>query len=264
MEIHTINAPEFITWKEYSTFKQAMYNVRLNETDSTEKDDFIVQAYSLMKLFVTAVFSMSKIEEMILQDKIEIESPEKRINRLKIYIDSFQYNIKDSAYKVIDCLESMYLYLLDSSQKESELRKILAKYHSKKVILVVPKAYYSQIIWEVGLQEIMDVSENLTITTANRFRNSLICDVIISVGDISGKRFNIFRCNTAQKNIVLLYGIEEKVFKARQKGAEQYERLLDGVFFMKKDRDDSGYDENNVNKEVEEIQLIEENVEEYV
>lgn len=264
LEIHTINAPEFITWKEYSTFKQAIYNVRLNETDSTEKDDFIVQAYSLMKLFVTAVFSMSKIEEMILQDKIEIESPEKRINRFKIYIDSFQYNIKDSAYKAIDCLESMYLYLFDSSQKESELREILAKYHSKKVILVVPKAYYSQIIWELGLQEIMDVPENLMIITANRFKNSLICDVIISVGDISGKRFNIFRCNTAQKNIVLLYGIEEKVFKARQKGAEQYERLLDGVFFMKKDRDDSGYDENIVDKEVEEMQLIEENVEEYV
>lgn len=77
LEIHTINAPEFITWKEYSTFKQAMYNVRLNETDSTEKDDFIVQANSLMKLFVTAVFSMSKIEEMILHDKIEIESQKK-------------------------------------------------------------------------------------------------------------------------------------------------------------------------------------------
>lgn len=111
----------------------------------------------------------------------------------------------------------MYLYLLDSSQKESELRKILAKYHSKKVILVVPKAYYSQIIWEVGLQEIMDVSENLTITTANRFRNSLICDVIISVGDISGKRFNIFWCNTAQKILCCYMELKRKCLKQDKK-----------------------------------------------
>lgn len=265
LEIHTIDRSGFITWKEYCIFKQAMYNIRFSEMDSIEKDDFIVQAYSLMKLFVTAVFPISKIEKMISENKIEIESPEKRIDRLKTYIDNFQYNIKDSASKVIDCLESMYLYLLDSSQKENELKKILERYRSKKILLVVPKAYYAQIIWELELQKIMDSPKNLIITTTNRFKNSLSSDVVISVGNITGKHFNILRCTAAPQIVVLLHEMEEKAFKYKQKEVAEYERLLDRTSFTKKGTDDnSGANENIVDKDDEKIFLIEKNIEEYV
>lgn len=45
----------FINWEKYKAFKKAMYSVKSSEYDSDQKDDFIVQSYSLMNFCLTVL-----------------------------------------------------------------------------------------------------------------------------------------------------------------------------------------------------------------
>lgn len=58
-EVTATVIPGFINWETYRAFKRAMYSVKSSEYNSEQKDDFIVQSYSLMNLFMTAVFDRS-------------------------------------------------------------------------------------------------------------------------------------------------------------------------------------------------------------
>ncbi|MEI3086283.1 MAG: hypothetical protein V8S87_09990 [Oscillospiraceae bacterium] len=74
----------FINWEKYKTFKRAMYSVKSSEYNSEQKDDFLVQAYSLMNLFMTAVFSIGLLEELIDSGIVDnVEKPELRLHRLE-------------------------------------------------------------------------------------------------------------------------------------------------------------------------------------
>lgn len=67
-----------------------MYLVRSLEYDSNQKDDFIVQSYSLMNLFMTAVFSIGLLEELIETGIVDnVEKPGLRLHRLEETLKGF-------------------------------------------------------------------------------------------------------------------------------------------------------------------------------
>ena len=119
-EVTATVIPGFINWEKYKEFKRAMYLVKSSEYKSDQKDDFIVQSYSLMNLFMTAVFSMGLLEELIECGVVDnVEKPELRLYRLEETAKSFPDFLKDSATTVISLLEDVYLELHDSTPKEA-------------------------------------------------------------------------------------------------------------------------------------------------
>lgn len=115
-EVTATVIPGFINWETYRAFKRAMYSVKSSEYNSEQKDDFIVQSYSLMNLFMTAVFSIGLLEELIEYGIVDsVEKPDQRLHRIEETAKGFPDFLKESATSVVSILEDAYLELHDST-----------------------------------------------------------------------------------------------------------------------------------------------------
>ena len=216
----------FINWEKYKAFKRAMYSIKSSEYNSEQKDDFILQSYSLMNLFMTAVFSIGLLEELIEGGIIDsIEKPELRLHRLEETAKHFPGFLRESATSVVSILEEAYLELYDSTPKETAFLKAIESRRGR-IAVVVPKAYFGIVIDRLlSLNNLYNGTDIYTMT-ANRFDNSQLYSAIIVVGNISGKRFDALRCRSSQEIDLLLYECEKYRYKKQMRDAKAAEHLL--------------------------------------
>lgn len=222
--------PGFISWEQYKAFKKAMYAIKSSEYDSDKKDDFIIQSYSLMNLFMTSVFSMDLLENLIENEVVDnVEKPELRLLRLEKSAREFPDFLRNSATSIVSILEDAYIELHDSTPKEIAFLKALESVENNeqsKIAVVVPKAYYGSAINSLLDKCNYDNLANICTMTANRFDNTQLYNAIIVVGNISGKRFDALRCRSSQEISILLYESEKYRYKKQIRDAKAAEHLL--------------------------------------
>lgn len=221
----------FTTISDYEAFLKELKSIKDADLDTNERNNFIIQAHSLKKLFLTAVFSMSTLDS--LSEAIDIVSPKKRLEELGEYADSFPSYLKDKALKVIAYLNDSYLYLYENSAKGTYLEYHLSRNKNKHIAIIVPKSYYATILRETGIYSIMSSPDLLTIVTANRFNNKEIYDEIIAVGSFSGKKFDSFKCKSSEIIKILLFDFEKELFERKEKKADIYEVRLNKMSLIK-------------------------------
>lgn len=209
-----------IVWEDYVLFKKNLLWIKRSDFVSREKDDFIVYSHSLMNLFITAIFSMQALSRAKEREVIDISTPQEKIAQLVKWCNVLPEYVKEKAQEVLRILNVTYEKLLLGTGKERWLNEFLTKNENKRIALVVPKAYYATII-RAGLTCSERFTRNVIITTPGRFDDTDMYDVIVAVGDVEGKRFNIFRCNSAPKIITLLYQVESKAYHYKKKCAEK-------------------------------------------
>ena len=246
----------FINWEKYKTFKRAMYSVKSSEYNSEQKDEFLVQAYSLMNLFMTAVFSIGLLEELIESGIVDnVEKPELRLHRLEETVKSFPDFLKESATCVVSILEDAYLEFYDSTPKETAFLKAVEA-RKGKIAVVVPKAYFGIVIDRFLSLHNLDNGTDICTMTANRFDNTQLYSAVIVVGNISGKRFDALRCRSSQEIDLLLYECEKYRYKKQARDAKAAEHLLNKRSTIPIDdeyeEDSIGIDEDDL-KEVDNI-----------
>ncbi len=226
-EISTIELPHFIEWQDYRKFKKSMLFMKSSDYDTEEKDKFIIQAYSLMNLFLTAVFRIQMLDVVINDGIVEnVEKPEVRLRKLSEYIGTFPKYLNNAAEDVVSILESAYISMIDNCEKENELKRIISENCNKKIAIIVPKAYYITILKKIDIFSLSIDRKHLNIITANRFNNTDLYDLIIVVGNITGTRFDIFRCRSAQNIVVLLYEAEKYQYKKKANNAKMAEHAF--------------------------------------
>lgn len=219
----------YFTWDEFRNLKKAIFYLKNSDFVSDEKGEFIITACSLMNIFLTSVFKITELEKCISDGNVDIRSIEERFRCLYNASSLMPATLKEKAEAIISDLETAYLYLMDISEKEDYLRQVLVENHDKKIAVVVPKLYYATVMRECGFFSLMDAENNLTVTTANRFDNTIVYDRIIIVGNFTGKRFDAFRCMASQKIETLLYTFESNLFKHRMRNARKTEMELNSM-----------------------------------
>ncbi|MCR3922073.1 MAG: DrmE family protein [Firmicutes bacterium] len=123
---------------------------------------------------------------------------------------------------VADIIERLYKSGFSECPKYDALKQRLIKSDGRKIAVVVPKAYYIDIL---KADESIN-GQNVTFVTANRFDNSQQYDEIIVVGDFIGKRFDPLKCRAASEITVLLYECETHSFNYKKRRAVNFERKL--------------------------------------
>ena len=89
-EVITKELPSYLSWEEYRKFKRAMFFIKESDYESDSKDSFVMQAFSLMNLFKTALFSMKALESFIDSREIDtVEKPEARLAKIEDCANSF-------------------------------------------------------------------------------------------------------------------------------------------------------------------------------
>ena len=226
-EVITKELSSYLSWEEYRKFKRAMFFIKESDYESDSKDSFVVQAFSLMNLFKTALFSMKTLESFIDSREIDtVEKPEVRLTKLEDYANSFPEYLHEAAMTVIETLETAYLLLVDHSAKEDTMREIISQNFGKSIAIVLPKAYYATVIKSSMDDIARENSCDITLVTANRFNRDSLYDIIIVSGNVSGARFDALRCQSAQCVFALLYDFETHQFKSRIRKSMQTEHLF--------------------------------------
>lgn len=241
-EIQSIEIESNQTWEQYSQAKRNLGILRASEVLGEDKEYFIIQAHTLMKLFLTAVFPITHMESLVADKTIDIASPQARLDRLIEIAKKFPDGLRERALSVIDLLEYLYLEIIDRNKKEEHIRRIVESGNYKKVAIVVPKAFYRDVLlsreWMVGAQKNCDI----TITTANRFDNSILFDCIIVTGIFEGRRFNAFKCKAAPKVIPIIYDFEQGLYKYKANCASRVERQYNKMSFVPVEYEDDADD----------------------
>lgn len=209
-----------IEWEEYILFKKNLLWIKRSDFVSGERDDFIIHAHSLMNLFITAVFSMKTLVKAKEQGIIDVGTPQEKLALLENLSNLLPEYVKEKADVIIQILNKTYSKLILGTGKENWLYEFLTRNKYKKIAIVVPKAYYATII-RANLNCSNRFIRNVCITTPGRFDDTVTYDLIIAIGDVEGKRFNVFRCNSASNIISLLYNVETKTYTYKKRSAEK-------------------------------------------
>lgn len=264
-EVITKELPSYLSWEEYRKFKQAMFFIKESDYQSDSKDSFVVQAFSLMNLFKTALFSMKTLEDFIDSGEIDtVEKPEARLAKIEDCANSFPEYLREAAMTVIGTLETAYLLLVDHSAKENTMREIISQNFGKSIAIVLPKAYYVTIVKSLIADVARESSCDITLVTANRFTNDALYDIVIVSGNVTGVRFDALRCQSAQCIFALLYDFEKYQFKNRIRKSMQTEHLFNqrSTIYVEDEYEDQLLDA--VESEVEEVETIDTELTNYV
>ena len=267
-EVSSVIASGFVDWKTWKEFRQLMFNMKNSDYESQEKNEFIVDAWSLFNLFQTMVFPIQVLENMIEKGNVKIGLPKTRIDILRSFSSGFPEYLTIYANRVVDILEDSYSELIQQnaervfsmtrsqalsaqneyikqqgiktngvdfrmSGKTVKLVELIMECTKEKICIVVPKYYYKNVIDASALAQLMNNPANLVVTTANQFNIGEMYDTIIVVGEFRGKRFDSFRNMSAKKIITILYDCERNQYCARRKQSRQTDRLFGERSFVR-------------------------------
>lgn len=209
-------------WDMYKKVQIAL--ARLRHSGYKEAEDFVPLAHSVMNLIITSVFPFQLMEELVESGTLEVESPLQKIIRLTDMISAFSGEVKDTAKSILEFLEDGYTKLLTCSPKEQILFDVLSKHRNQKVAIIVPKAYYANILYNLNIWDYFENATQLCISTANKFDYSQQYDAIVAIGVFWGKKFDPFKSRASSTIYVIVSAVEENIFKYRKKLAATIEQ----------------------------------------
>ena len=240
---------------------------RMRHSGYKEAEDFVPLAHSVMNLMITSVFPFQLMETLVESGILEVESPLQRILRLTDMISAFSGEVKDAAKSILEFLEDGYTKLLTCSPKEQALFDLLSKHRNQKVAIIVPKAYYANILYNLNILDYFDDAAQLCISTANKFDYSQQYDAIVAIGAFWGKNFDPFRSRASSTIYVIVSAVEENIFKYRKKLAvtiEQKFNVCAKVPVDYIDNDTEVYSDGATEEEVSEVINSASEVTEYI
>lgn len=236
-----INVSGGWTWEEYRRIKNALVSITQSNWSSEQKNEFILSAHGLLNLLNTAAFSLCGMEDAIANLKIgtTVLSPKERIDKLRNIVGKAGV-VKELCIAVINDIEEKYYEFMNQSPKALAIKEYLAKHSGRKIAIVVPKAYYAEMLVMTGV--LKDNDDSVICVTANRFDATHEYESILAVGDISGKNFKPFQCHSAKNIDILLYECENKMFgyqkKKKDKSEERLNSKICGIRYNEENSDD--------------------------
>ncbi len=213
------------TWDKYCEIKKALFLIRQSNWNDEQKNEFILTAYGLLNLLTTSVFSMRQMEDLItnLKSGANVLSPRERIDRLWDVVAK-DGAVEEMCIAVINDIEEKYYEFMDCSPKALAIKEYLEEHSGRKIAIIVPKAYYTEML---VLTDVLKDNDDVICITANRFDATHKYESILVVGDINGKKFDPLQCHSAKSIDILLYECENKSFNYRKKKIDNSERRLD-------------------------------------
>lgn len=232
-QLHNIKNPNLAVsqfdsiWdnETYRRLQENLYIIRNSMLPEDVKENFVISAHTLMRLFSTAIFPISSMEKAVDDGAINstVFSPHTRIAQLWEYAEQAG-QLQEMFLDVIDTIEKQYQFCLNETPKSKWLRSYIEEHPFEKIAIIVPKAYYIDIITE----EYQLDTEHVVCTTSKRFQDDENYDLIISLCWIPSRSFDPLQCYSAKQVRILLYSYEQKMFSCRQRKIEKLEARLNG------------------------------------
>lgn len=214
-------------WDEtkYRELQSKLKIIRSLKISEELKDNFIASAYSLMNLFSTAVFPLSWIDISINSSQISsiIKTPAQRLQYMReLLVDTVEYN--SLFLSVIDSLDEQNEFYRKQNPKFNWLREFLDEHSDEKILIIVPKAYYINILTNIFRLD----NESIVCTTNRRFNSDCIYDSIITLCWNQSRTFDPLLCYSANRIYIPLYSYESIMYSCRKRFVDRIEMQISG------------------------------------
>lgn len=227
-------------------FKLSLKKFKESVYESDNKDEFIVQSYSLWNLFQFAIFKITTYNNLIIKGKISGTLINDRLFRLNEIVKGFPESLCENCKTVINQLEESYKQVEKYLKKENAMRNILKYSQGKKIALVVHKSSYRDVLRE-------DPKFNsLDIFTPSDFIKNEMFDTVVSFGNYCGNNFNPNNCFNTLEVKMILFDYEIPTFNYKRR---QYEEMISHAnkdSFFPVSQNISNYNDNELVKANEE------------
>lgn len=244
---------------EYEKIRKQMIQIKRSDYKSNEKDAFIIQAYSLVNFLMTVPITIKQIECAIEVGMVNVEKPVGKLNKLEALIELFPPSLLEKAAEITELLRMGLCRIHIDNEKGKWIKKYLLEHRDEKVAVIVPKAYYIPLVEEYILFS-TQMKKMTSVFSIGRFDVSEIYDAVLVVGDIEGKGFNVFQCNSAQKIISLLYEAEERKSIFKRRSSEKKMEIL----YKKSIHEDISIGENTVDVTMDAELIEDKELEDYI
>lgn len=214
-----------ISDENYREIRKRLILIKRDDYVSQDKDNFIIQSFSLLNFVLTAIFTIDEFEAEKSTNVLEVDTPFEKLEQIVEYTKLFPSRLKAIAEEIIQILSDAVERIKNRNEKREWIAQFLLKEKDSKIAIVVPKAYYVPIIQNTILKYWGNRSK-VSVYTMGKYEQSKLYDVLIAVGDIEAKSFNVFQCNLACKVISLLYDVEKSRCAYKMNNAKGKERLI--------------------------------------
>lgn len=202
------------SWEEYLSLKNELYKIR--QSDWKHKEEFVLSSYALINLFNLAAFSMKSLVDAINRGTVSVSimSPSDRLKKLA-ELKNLAGNLYDMCDSVTNALKNMYNELLCTNGKKKYLDKYLKENSGKKIVIIVPKAYYITLLNEIYGN--MLFWRNVRCITISKYNLHECYDKILIVGNLRNRKFDMLQCHALNGVDVILYPCEENFILYQKK-----------------------------------------------
>lgn len=221
LKIEEVLASSPFSFDIIKKFRTAILAVRESNSDSELVDEFILNSFALLNLYLTAPFKLDTMEKCIEENELHIGvvSPIERINKL----ENLRLSLDDVGVYVgtiISFFRNEYNLLYEKNSKAEAIESLIRQNIKKRIAIVVPKAYYKVVLKSSSIFGIN--TSNVFIETLKGFNPDHYYDVIIVVGDMESSRFKLFECCSTSRIYVLLYEYENQIHMLKKRKATVY------------------------------------------
>lgn len=210
-----------ISISEYMTFSKILVDLKREEYISNATRDFIIQAYSLMNIFMTIPVNIKDLNHIIAKHLDNITSPAIRLGDINAQIKEMPKEESKKLVEVRNILFKTYIGMVENNKKGSWITKYIQNNRHKKIAIIIPKAYFKDIINRSALLPVNNYKSNVSIYTYQKFDDGKMFDSIIVLGTKRSSKFNPFINFAAKEIYSLLYPVEIYRYNSYKKNEHQ-------------------------------------------
>lgn len=227
-----------------------------------KKDEFLKLSYTLLNLYEKSCFPLKILENMIEEESLIGVHPKQvlvKLDEIVLYLSTF---VNDSTTNkkvkyIVENLNFLREQLYETNLKWDELIKVIRKSRLKKIMLVLYKAYFIDVMRKCCT--LNNIPLDFSMNTINKFNPTSMYDTVLLTGVYQGKNFDIINNSYTDNIIILSYKEEVSLFEWIQKKSNYVANKLDRLNKLVEYREDKNEPSNDedINDSVNDLIEIE-------
>lgn len=215
------NIESILSWQNYSKTKQKLSFIMETYPDSIVMTDFCRWAYSILKFFNNALFTMEEYEN--LEDDYDIPLKDS-IKEYKKRVLLYDPTVKNQCKDIVDYLMDVYSYLKEENPKRTILHDFIRSNKYKHILIVVPSTRYKKLFEKYFslLPVFFNAAYEILPEKALKNISAKNFDCVLFTSIMDYKMVNPFNINTSKNTVLLLYDNQIRLYKKIKKQYENY------------------------------------------
>jgi len=194
---------------KYMELKQNLFTLSKLEDETSR--EFVITTYSLLKLLTLSIFPISHLDKISTKQRWNYINPSQKLEFVNEYKKSYEGLKQIEVQQIGEFItEIFYMMYYENSKFQYIFDTITSVSFEKKILLIVPKAYYREAFYYSFQGRNKRYLKNIDIITVGNIRKEELADrTVILCGAFGGNESLLLESMRADDLKVMLYDFEK-------------------------------------------------------